>query len=45
MSTRASLFHDWLAQVGALLPAIRVTRSRTLARLVFGMIQSGSVAL
>lgn len=45
MSTRATLFHDWLAQVGALLPGVRVTRSRTLARLVFGMIRSGSVTL
>jgi hypothetical protein len=45
MSTRVTLFHDWLAQVGALLPEARVTRSRTLARLVFGMVRSGSVTL
>jgi len=45
MSTREPLFHDWLTQVGVVLPGIRITRSRTLARLVFGMIQSGSVAL
>ena len=45
MSTRASVFHDVTTQLGALLPAVRVTRSRTLGWLVFGLIWSGSVSL
>ncbi len=45
MSTRQTLFHDWTTQVGELLPGVRVTRSRTLARMVFGMVRSGSVTL
>ena len=45
MTTRERLWHDWQAQVGALLPGLRVTRARGLALLVFGMIWSGSVTL
>ncbi|MDQ3045218.1 MAG: hypothetical protein M3R06_08730, partial [Chloroflexota bacterium] len=45
MSTRHRLLHDWTRQVGALVPGVRVTRSRTLALLVVGMIWAGNVTL
>ncbi len=45
MSTRASVFHAVTAQLGALLPRVRVTRSRNLAWLVFGLLWAGTVSL
>jgi hypothetical protein len=45
MSTRSRVLHDWLRQVGALLPEVRVTRARGLALIVFGMLWAGSVTL
>lgn len=45
MSARRRLLHDWLAQVGALLPGVHVQRARVLGLLVTGMIWSGSTTL
>lgn len=45
MSTRQRLLHDWLAQVGALLPGVHVQRARVLALFAAGLIWSGSVTL
>lgn len=45
MSTRQRLLHDWLIQVGALVPAVNRPRARVLALIVFGMVWSGSVTL
>jgi hypothetical protein len=45
MSTRYRLLHDWTRQVSALLPAVRVTRARTLALFTLGMVWAGGVAL
>ena len=45
MSARQRLLHEWLAQVGALLPEMRVQRARVLALLAAGMVWSGSVTL
>lgn len=45
MATRTSVFHDVTTQLGALLPAERITRSRTLGELVVGLIWAGTVSL
>jgi hypothetical protein len=45
MSPRTRLLHDWLRQVGALLPGTHVQRARVLGLLVAGMIWSGSITL
>lgn len=45
MSTRVSVFHAVTAQLGALLPTVRVTQSRNLAWLVFGLLWAGTVSL
>ena len=45
MSTRRRLLHDWARRVGALLPGVRATRSRTPALLALGLVWAGSAAL
>lgn len=45
MSTRQRLLHDWLAQVGALLPRVHVQRARVLGLFAAGMVWAGSVTL
>ena len=45
MSTRRSVLHDVTRQMGALLPDLRVTRSRTLAWFMLGLLWAGTVSL
>ena len=45
MATRRSVFQDVTSHLGALLPEERVTRSRTLGELVFGLMFAGTVSL
>ncbi len=43
MSARLGLLHEWMAQVEALLPGVRVTRVRVLALFALGMTWAGTV--
>jgi len=43
VSTRRRLLHAWIAQVEALLPGQRVTRSRVWALFALGMVWAGTV--
>ena len=45
MSARVGLLHAWMAQVDAVLPAVRVTRCRVLALFALGMIWTETVRL
>ena len=45
MTARHRLLHDWTRQVGALVPGARVTRTRTRALFVLGVIWAGNVTL
>lgn len=45
MQTRLRLLHEWTRQMQALLPAARVTRTRTLALLTLGLLWARHVAV